>query len=329
MLAQHASSFVHPVHRTPLELRPTHTDGAEILEGELIGERDRFPIVRGIPRFCPADNYAESFGYQWQKFSQTQLDSKTSWASRSEIRLYEETGWSRDLEGQRILEAGSGMGRFTEHLARTGAEVLTFDYSTAVDANRANNGHYSNVSFAQGDIYSPPYAPASFDKVLCLGVIQHCPSPRGAFESLVRFLKPGGEIVIDVYRLFWKSLFMGKYYLRPVTRLLPTRAQHAFVKAHMAWSYPLTSAIHQTAGLRAGRYASMLLSLADFRGLPDFDDELAREMSELDTLDMLAPRYDRPQTLGMVHRWLEEAGLTNIRVRPGYNGVEARGRRPA
>jgi hypothetical protein len=144
----------------------------------------------------------------------------------------------------------------------------------------------------------------------------------------VRFLKPGGEIVIDCYRLSPKTLLWGKHYLRPLTRAMPPKALHKFVKLHMAWTYPLTSAVHKVAGLRPGRYASYLLSLADFRGLPDFDDKLAREMSELDTFDMLSPRYDRPQTVGTVRRWFDEAGLVNVEVGPGYNGVEGRGIRP-
>lgn len=328
MLRRHADAYRHPRTGERLELVARTTEGERVIEGELRASGDVFPIVRGIPRFCPKENYAESFGYQWNEFAETQLDSKGRWNHWSEKRLFEETRWDRDLSGQRILEAGSGAGRFTELLAQTGAELYTFDYSRAVDANMKNNGRHPNVAFAQADIYAPPYERGSFDKVLCVGVIQHTPDPRRAFESLVHFVKPGGQIVIDCYRLSWRSLVWGKYYLRPLTRLLPPRAQHLFVKAHMAWTYPLTSAVHKTLGLRPGRYASYLLSLADFRGMPDIDDDTARELSELDTLDMLSPRYDRPQTVGTVRRWLEDAGLVDIDVGPGWNGVEARGRKP-
>jgi hypothetical protein len=34
-----------------------------------------FPIVRSIARFVPSEDYAESFGYQWNYFDKTQLDS--------------------------------------------------------------------------------------------------------------------------------------------------------------------------------------------------------------------------------------------------------------
>jgi hypothetical protein len=52
------------------------------------------------------------------------------------------------------------------------------------------------------------------------------------------------------------------------------------------------------------------------------------ELSLLDTYDMLAPAYDRPQTVREVRRWFADAQLECVEVGPGYNGVQARGRRP-
>lgn len=322
-----AGEYRHPETREPLELVVVESDGDEVVTGELRGGGDTFAIVRGIPRFCPEENYAENFGYQWHEYAETQLDSRHAWGW-SEKRLFEETKWPRDLTGERILEAGAGAGRFTSLLAEAGANLFSFDYSIAIDSNAAQHGAYRNVSFAQANIYSPPYERGSFDKVLCLGVIQHCPEPRAAFESLVELVRPGGQIVWDNYLLDWRTPFRGKYYLRPLTRRLSPKVQHRFVMAHLAWTYPLTGWIHRRFGLRPGRWASTLLSVADFRGLPDIDEAHARELCELDTLDMLGPMYDWPQTVGTIRRWMEAAGLTDIEVHKGYNGVEARGRRP-
>jgi 2-polyprenyl-3-methyl-5-hydroxy-6-metoxy-1,4-benzoquinol methylase len=323
-----SSPFRHPKNGAKLEVIAEEKRDGKIVTGYLEGGGDRFPIVNGVARFCPPENYTQNFGYQWEHFSQTQLDSRSRWNRWSETRLFKETKWPREMKSERILEAGSGMGRFTEILARTGAEIHSFDFSSAIDANFNNNSSSPNVTFAQADLYSPPYERRTFDKVLCLGVIQHCPKPEAAFRSLVEFLKPGGQIVIDVYRLSFKSIFMGKYYLRPFTKRLSPSAQHAFVKRHMAWSYPFTGLIHRRLGLRPGYYASMLLGLADFRGVQDIASDFARELSELDTLDMLGPRYDRPQLVRTVRRWFERAGLEQIEVHPGYNGIEGRGRLP-
>lgn len=310
-----------------LTFRPANAVPEGNVTGYLDSQTDSFPIVAGIPRFCKMDNYADSFGYQWQQFATTQLDSKSKWQGHSEHRLFHETGWSRDLSGQRILEVGSGMGRFTEILACTGAEVCTFDYSTAINANFANNSHHPNVYFAQADIYCPPYEPASFDKVLCIGVLQHCPSPSQAFNTLLRFLKPGGEIVIDIYRLGWTSLLYGKYYLRPITRQLPAPLLHKFVRFHVGWVFPFTGAIRKMIGPKARRL-SMLMGMADYRGVYPVDDATAKILSEMDTFDMLAPAYDRPKTLGTVKKWFKGAKLVDVDVRLGWNGVQGRGRKP-
>jgi hypothetical protein len=48
----------------------------------------------------------------------------------------------------------------------------------------------------------------------------------------------------------------------------------------------------------------------------------------LELFDMLSPAYDRPRSLGQVRRWTAEAGLQEVEVHYGWNGVEARGVRP-
>ena len=40
------------------------------------------------------------------------------------------------------------------------------------------------------------------------------------------------------------------------------------------------------------------------------------------TFDMLSPQFDQPQTLGAVRRWCNEAGLNDVEVVVGYNGIE-------
>ena len=89
-------------------------------------------------------HYSDSFGFQWLQHAKAQLDSVTG-LPISRSRLFSVTGWPERMEGQRILEAGSGAGRFTEILLSTGAEVWSFDASEAVEANRANNGNHPRL----------------------------------------------------------------------------------------------------------------------------------------------------------------------------------------
>src|SRR4029450_11062080 len=71
--------------------------------------RRKYPIVNGIPRFVSSENYASSFGMQWNRHRRTQPDAGTG-LPLSRERLFAATKWPDRLEGQTILEAGSGAG---------------------------------------------------------------------------------------------------------------------------------------------------------------------------------------------------------------------------
>ena len=73
-----------------------------------------FPILREIPRFVPRENYADSFGLQWNRFAKTQIDSALG-SNRSRDRFLHETLWNESrLKGKMVLDAGCGSGRFSE-----------------------------------------------------------------------------------------------------------------------------------------------------------------------------------------------------------------------
>jgi SAM-dependent methyltransferase len=282
-----------------------------------------FPVRGGIARFVPPENYSQSFGLQWNRHRRTQLDSAIG-KPISEDRLYRTTGWARDLRGKRVLEAGSGAGRFTEVLCRTGAEVYSFDYSSAVEANALNNGGQANLRLFQADIFSIPLPEGWFDHVLCLGVLQHTPDPERAFRSLARHVKPGGDLVIDVYRRSIAAWLQWKYVLRPLTRRLEPARLYKMVEGIAPRLIAPTRWLRRAAG-RAGARLSPIVEYSHL-GLTA---ELNVRWAVLDTFDMYAPAYDRPQTGAAVRRWFETAGFASVEVFDGYNGIVGRGRRPS
>jgi len=95
----------------------------------------KFPIILSIPRFFNLKNYAESFGLQWNKFRQKQLDSFTH-THISRDRLARLLGGDISIvKDKTILECCCGAGRFTEILLSEGAGVFAIDISSAVEAN--------------------------------------------------------------------------------------------------------------------------------------------------------------------------------------------------
>ena len=118
---------------------------------------EEYELKEDIPRFVPSESFASSFGLQWNTFRKVQLDSYTN-TNMSEDRV--KTAIPMPLEsikGLRILEVGSGAGRFTEILLKYGAIVHSFDLSDAVLANYANNMPHKNLTIFQADVENIPF----------------------------------------------------------------------------------------------------------------------------------------------------------------------------
>jgi 2-polyprenyl-3-methyl-5-hydroxy-6-metoxy-1,4-benzoquinol methylase/uncharacterized protein YbaR (Trm112 family) len=283
-----------------------------------------YPVVRGIPRFVPDENYASNFGLEWTVHARTQYDSYTG-LTLSEKRFFEETRWPRDLTGQLILEVGSGSGRFTEPAASTGAFVVSMDYSAAVEANHRSNGNKSNVLVVQGDVYCMPFRRSYFDKLFCFGMLQHTPDVHNAFRALPSMLRPGGELVVDVYKMtLLGMLLQTKYYARVLTRQVSPERLYRLTTKWVDLMWPLSNAIRKIP--RVGHSINWRLLVADY-SYAGLNGDLLKEWAYLDTFDMLSPRYDFPQTLSTMRKWFAAAGLMDIEVSNGYNGIEGRGKR--
>jgi len=270
-------------------------------------EGNSFPVIAGVPRVCEAHNYTDSFGFQWNKFARTQMES-----GQSERRLFTESGWRTDeLDDLDILEVGSGAGRFSRViLETTTARLWSVDYSTAVETNFHNNGEIAPDRFHlfQASVYELPFADGSFDKVLCLGVLQHTPDFDKSVEALVSKAKRGAEIVVDFYpiRGFWTKLH-AKYLFRPLTRRLPHDKLLRLVETNVDWLIKAATFLRK-AGLTA---FARFLPLVDLRTLPgDLTPDQRRQWAVLDTFDMFSPAFDRPQRVDAVARMFERHGAS-------------------
>jgi SAM-dependent methyltransferase len=256
---------------------------------------------------------------QWNRHVRTQLDSFTG-VPISRDRFFSTTQWSERLDGEFVLEAGSGAGRFTEVLLTTGADVFSFDYSTAVDANFANNGGSGRLRVFQADVVQMPLRRDVFDKIVCLGVLQHTADPAASFRSLATRLRPGGSLVVDVYSAELPTSIHWKYLLRPLTRHMNRERLYATTVKTVDILLPLSRTLRRL----FGRVGPRMLPIAEFSHLP-LPRELQREWSILDTFDMYSPAYDKPQTRATLRQWYVDAGFENISVERGGNGIVARG----
>ncbi len=329
MRVEHVALLACPACRGELTLTGQPSGAGQVAEGELgCGPCGAIYPVRGrVPRFVPTANYASGFGLQWNTHARTQYDSFNG-TRISESRFFAQTKWPRELRGQVVLEVGSGSGRFTEQAASTGATVVSLEYSRAVDANIAANGDRDNVLVVQADLYRMPLREGSFDRVVCIGVLQHTPDVERAFLTLVRYLKPGGHLAVDVYRRprGVRRLLNTKYWVRPLTSRVPPAALYALTSRYVKAMWPVARLLARVP--LVGRRLNWMLLIGDYQGVLPLGDAQLREWAILDTFDMLAPAYDSPQDRETLERWFVEAGMTDIEVHYGHNGIEGRGTRP-
>jgi ubiquinone/menaquinone biosynthesis C-methylase UbiE/uncharacterized protein YbaR (Trm112 family) len=328
MHLEHLGLLACPICLGPLSCARIDRGTADtVIAGVLVcgACRKEFPVISGVPRFVPRENYASGFGLEWTKHARAQYDSYSG-IPVSEGRFFGQTHWLRDLTGEVVLEVGSGSGRFTEQAANTCATVVSFDYSYAVDANHASNGARRNVLIAQADVFAMPFRPNTFDRLFCFGVLQHTPSPSRAFAALPRVLKPGGALCADIYKVsLFRTILQTKYWVRPFTRHLDPDTLYAGVKRWVDFMWPLAGVLRK---LPKGYAINWRLLVADYSFL-GLQGDMLKEWSYLDTFDMLAPRYDRPATLGTFRSWAVRAGLTSIEAEYTPHGVVLRGRAAA
>lgn len=298
-----------------VDCRGPLSEGQEALACPACGRS--YPLIRGIVRFVDAQKYAGTFGFQWQRYTHTQLDNECTRESENTFRR--KTGFMpEELRGKLVLDVGCGMGRFADVANRWGARVLGVDLSEAAAVAARNLADRDSACFFQADLFSLPFSPGSFDYIYSIGVLHHTPDCEKAFKSLVPYLKPGGRIAIWLYSGYNKWYRFSDIY-REVTTRMPARWLHGLCHIAVPLYY-----VHRA--LRAiplvGRPASGLLAhLLPVSENPD------REWRVLDTFDWYSPRYQSKHTYEQVFRWFEECGLEAIRVL--HEPVAVQGCKPA
>jgi SAM-dependent methyltransferase len=142
------------------------------------------------------------FAGEWQVWSRYGWDDPSFVGSPEQTVFHQKTLLGEhDLKGATVLDAGCGNGRYAYVAARSGANhVVGLDLSSAVDVANENLADCPNVDLVQGDIFNPPFATDHFNVVFSVGVLHHTGDTRRAIERLVRHLKPGGTLSVELYQ---------------------------------------------------------------------------------------------------------------------------------
>jgi len=98
--------------------------------------------------------------------------------------------------GERVLEAGCGMGRVVKHFGRRGVRMVGMDYEPV--CIKRLGAQDRSLELYVGDVNALPDPPASFDGIAAFGTLSNIEDPRQALAEFRRVLKPGGWMVASV-----------------------------------------------------------------------------------------------------------------------------------
>lgn len=316
MKKHHLRLLCDPETHEDLTLIDAVYDGDEIVSGTLMSLTNRYSISNGIPRFVQNEGYSDNFGYQWNRWARVQFEDQNV-GSPMEGHTLEMfriiTGFSKDLLKEKtVLDMGCGPGRFTDVALTMGANMIALDYSSAIDAAKANfSNKDGDVLFIQADALKLPLKDNSVDFSYTIGVLHHTPAPATGVQEAYRVTRPNGQFAIRVYTAdgfyiypmvrFWRSVFLR---IKPLFGHYPPLIYSylfgllGFVigKIWRPLSYPLR-AIFPTAWLPDYRWAI------------------------LDTFDAIATTHQSGNTPVEISGWLHSAHFSDVTQRQGNDFV--------
>lgn len=122
------------------------------------------------------------------------------------LRKARESHWNElfDIQpGDKLLDAGCGLGDYTVFALKAKAKVWAFDYSdgmTRCTIARVKRLGLRTEAITQDSVLSIPYSDEIFDKVFCLSVLDHLSDKdrKMALRELTRVLKTGGKMYLSV-----------------------------------------------------------------------------------------------------------------------------------
>jgi SAM-dependent methyltransferase len=282
--------------------------GAEVESGDLSCDRGhRYPIRKFVPRFVSQDDYADAFALEWNEFRTAHLERYTG-LDYLDRQFREFLDFPPEkLDGRLVLDAGCGLGRFSDVVLKYGGRVVAVDLSGAIDAAFENLNGRGDIHFLQADIFKLPFRAESFDFVYSWGVLHHTPDPPAAFQALPALVRPGGKLMTFVYASYNKAyLVVTNFYRRLTTRLpqrLLLRLSYLAVPLYYVGKVPVV-----------GPFITRIL-------MPVSVNPPTHRWRVGNTFDLYSPKYAATYTHVEVHEWFERAGFDQIRPVAPEGGV--------
>ena len=137
------------------------------------------------------------------------------------------------LNGKRVLDVGCGGGILADAMARRGADVLGIDLAgkaLQVAQLHAIEAATPRVEYREVAVETlAADAPASFDVVTCMEMLEHVPDPASIVSACAALVRPGGWVFFSTINRNAKAFVFAIVGAEHVLKLLP-KGTHEYAK---------------------------------------------------------------------------------------------------
>lgn len=137
------------------------------------------------------------------------------------------------INGKAVLDVGCGGGILSDAMARSGAIVTGIDLATKslkVAQLHALETQTPNVTYREVSAEAlAAEAPAQFDVVTCMEMLEHVPDPASIVKACAALVKPGGWVFFSTLNRNPKSFLFAIVGAEYVLNLLP-KGTHEYAK---------------------------------------------------------------------------------------------------
>ncbi len=112
---------------------------------------------------------------------------------------------ARPYLGHRVLDAGAGLGTYTELMLRDGRDVVALEYGASFTASLVERFSARGVDVRQADLGDPGGLPEfePVESVLCLNVLEHVDADAQALRNIADRVVSGGTMALLVPSYGW------------------------------------------------------------------------------------------------------------------------------
>jgi 2-polyprenyl-6-hydroxyphenyl methylase/3-demethylubiquinone-9 3-methyltransferase len=141
------------------------------------------------------------------------------------------------ITGKRVLDVGCGGGILAESMARRGAVVTGIDAGQAPLTVARLHALESGVQVEYHNITAEALAaeaPATFDVVTCMEMLEHVPDPASVIAACAQMVKPGGHLFFSTINRTPKGYLFAVIGAEYLLQMLPkgTHDYRKFIRPH-------------------------------------------------------------------------------------------------